>query len=104
MIEIDVSEIIAHMVVKETANGEITLSMRSLKRIADKLENERTTIYTTCDMLSVDAFRCRYSKQITVKGDSICIQKDVTFTKKMHRYLPSDDVKEILEKIIEEEK
>lgn len=104
MIEIDSAEIIAHIVVRHDEDGQIELSMRKLKHIADRLEKECATIYTTCDMLSVDAFRCRYSSQITVKGDEICIQKDVTFTQKMHRYLQSGDVKGLLEKIIEEAK
>lgn len=104
MIEIDTAEIIAHIVVGHNNDGQIKFSMRKLKHIADRLEEESATIYTTCDMLSVDAFRCRYSSHITVKGDEICIKKDVTFTNKMHRYLPSGDVKEMLEKIIEEAK
>lgn len=99
--EIDSSNIIAALV-KENLNNNITLSYRQIREVANLLELNRPTLLTTCDLVSIDAFRCSFIHHVIMEEHQLVINDFKEIQGRLNKLLPSKEITEVIIKISKE--
>ena len=97
--EIDSSNIIAVMLSSKKTLDTVTLSYASIRKIADSLEKINHSYYTTTDLISIDAFRCSFSKYVVMHDKELVIRNFEEIHNKLTRLLPSEEIVESIKRI-----
>lgn len=86
--ELDAAEIIAFCVKQKHHEDTFELKYATIREIAQRMERYVPSLLVTYDMVSIDAFRCEFSKHVVMSEHSIRITKVQDVYSRIQRYLP----------------
>ena len=100
--ELDSSCIIAALIEYSDDIKEINLSYHHIREVACRLERLKPTLLVTCDMLSIDAFRCSFSQNVVMETNQLVISDFGMIRCQLKKMLPSKDITDIIQNIEKE--
>ncbi len=99
-IELDSTEVIAYMVHKNESCNSFELKYKEIRDICEYVENIKTNVLTTSDLISIDAFRCSFPNNVVMKEESLVIEDILSIKRKMERLMPRKDITDLIDKYI----
>lgn len=88
--ELEASEIIAFCLKQKRQSRTVELQYNTIRSIARRMEEKIPSLLVTYDMLSIDAFRCEFSKYVIMKEHAIRINRVHEIYGRIQRYLPDE--------------
>lgn len=99
VVEIDSSNIIAVIAKQNKNKDRLSLNYGLIRRLAVELEKANSYILTTCDMVSIDAFRCAFKDYVIMDHSELIINEAMYVSNRIQRFLPPVDITNKLEEI-----
>lgn len=99
VVEIDSSNIIAVIAKQNVHKERLSLNYGLIRRLASELERQNSYILTTCDMVSIDAFRCAFKEHVIMEHSELIINEVKFVSNRIQRFLPPVDITSKLEDI-----
>lgn len=99
---IESSEIISFIIVNETESAKsstLKVPISKVRTYARNIESTRSDLRVECDLISIDAFRCKFKHNISIKNGSILVRNIPMLKPQVVRYMPSADVVSLLQQI-----
>lgn len=98
---IESSEIISFIITNEseTVKSSLKVPISKIRAYARNIESSRSDIRVECDLISIDAFRCKFKHNISIENGTIYVSDLPILRPQVLRYLPSADVVSLLQKI-----
>lgn len=100
-IEIDSSDIIAYLACKDAKYNRITIQYDEIRYLGYQVEKISSHVLATCDIISIDAFRCQFPEYVKMEATYLEIDNISDILGLLHRLQPTDEVVQILEDIYE---
>ena len=97
--EIDSTDIIAYLLKDYVSVEDYSIPLSRIRQLADAIETEHKDILVTCDMMSIDAFRCAFSSNVKVENACIVISDVSSIQTRVKRLLPPREVVDIFDEI-----
>lgn len=88
--ELEASEIIAFCLKQKQQARTVELQYNTIRTIARRMEEKVPFLLVTYDMLSIDAFRCEFSKYVIMNEHTIRINRVHEIYSRIQRYLPDE--------------
>lgn len=86
--ELEASEIIAFCLKQKRQSDTFEIKYKKIRAIAQKMEEKIPSLLVTYDMVSIDAFRCEFSKNVIMSDQAIRINKVHEIYPRIQRFLP----------------
>lgn len=99
ILEIDSSNIIATLIEQHGENENHQLECRKIMYLAMELEKRIPTLLTYSDMLSIDAFRSAFNKNVELSQGTLLIERYSEIRYKVERLLPSNNLATLINDI-----
>ena len=90
--ELDSSEIIAYLIKHQRAKDNLSISYNKIYELGKKMEILMPSLQVTCDMMSIDAFRCEFSSYVEMRGSELKIRHLHEIYGRILRYVPEPDL------------
>lgn len=97
IIEIESTEIIAYSLLKHVENEFMELSYSDIWKRAAILEDNITSVRSECDMISIDAFRCRFPMHVTMNDHALEVRNIKEIESDIRRLLPNTEIIDLLD-------
>lgn len=97
IVEIESTEIIAYSLLKHVENDCLELSYSEIWKRAAILEENITSVRSECDMISIDAFRCRFPTHVIMNDHAIVVRNIREIESDIRRLLPNNEIIELLD-------
>lgn len=97
--EIDSTGIIAAITEKMAEIAEmatISVKFENIRRIASELEKARPTLFVTADMMSIDAFRCSFLKNVSIEHNIVIIKNFQEIQWRVKNLLPPKEITDFI--------
>lgn len=95
-LEIDSTEIIAYYASLENKITELALPYQKITGICRKLEENNRKVLACYDMVSIDAFRCAFPKNVTLERHQLVIKNINEIQSRLQRLEPSNEIKQMI--------
>ena len=96
-IELDSTEVIAYMVHKRANSNLYELKYKEIREICEYVEGIKSNVLTTFDLISIDAFRCSFPKNVVMMDESLVINNLLSVKKEIERLMPSEDIIDLID-------
>lgn len=90
--ELDSSEIIAYFIKRQKATDSFSISYNKIYELGKKMEKLLPSLQVTCDMMSIDAFRCEFSSYVEMRRSELKIRHLQEIYGRIQRYVPEPDL------------
>lgn len=90
--ELDSSEIIAYLIKHKMAMDSLSISYNKIYELGKKMEELIPSLQVTCDIMSIDAFRCEFSSYVEMRGSELKIRHLHEIYGRIRRYVPEPDL------------
>lgn len=102
--ELESSEIIAYFVSQQKEKDEFLISYHKIYEIGKRLERSIPSLQVSCDMMSIDAFRCEFSNYVEMRRSDLKIKHLQEIYSRIQRYFPEADLVSKMKQLEIEEK
>ena len=90
--ELDSSEIIAYCISTEKRTDDFVISYKKIQTIGRILEERVPSLLVTCDLMSIDAFRCEFCHNVEMKEKELKVHRLNEIYSRIHRYMPEPEL------------
>lgn len=102
--ELDSSEIIAYFIKQQKPIENFTISYHKIYELGKKMEALLPSLHVTCDMMSIDAFRCEFSSYVEMRSTELKIRHLHEIYSRIQRYVPEPDLESKMNELELQEK
>lgn len=95
-LEIDSTEIIAYYASLNNKITNLSLPYQKITDICRKLEKHNRKVLACYDMISIDAFRCAFPKNVTLEKHQLVIKNINEIQSRLQRLEPSSEIKQMI--------
>ena len=99
-IEIDSSEIIAYLACRPDSNDQLCLDYQEIWDIGYRMEKANSAIISECDLMSVDAFRCKFPDYVKMEQDNLLIDNIPDIYSQLENLQPAPDIIKLIDEIL----
>lgn len=100
-IEIDSSDIIAYLACRDKDINKVTIQYDVIRHLGYQVEVIDSQVLATCDIISIDAFRCQFPEYVKMESTYLEISNISDISNLLRRIQPSDEVVQLLDNIYE---
>lgn len=97
IVEIESAEIIAYSILRQIEEDYLELSYSDIWERAAILEENIASVRSECDMISIDAFRCRFPMHVVMNDHALVVRNIREIESEIRRLLPSNEIIELLD-------
>lgn len=97
IVEIESTEIIAYSLLRQIEDDYLELSYSDIWKRAAILEDSIASLRSECDMISIDAFRCRFPKHVKMNEHALVVRNIREIESEIRRLLPNNEIIELLD-------
>lgn len=90
--ELDSAEIIAYFIKHQKAIDTFSISYNKIYDLGKRMEALMPSLQVTCDMMSIDAFRCEFSSYVEMRSSELKIRHLHEIYGRIQRYVPEPDL------------
>lgn len=96
IIEIESSEIIAYSLLRHVERDWLELPYCDIWKSATIIEQNYASVRSICDMISIDAFRCRFPLHVMMNDHALVVRNIAEIESEIRRLLPNSEIIELL--------
>lgn len=97
IVEIESTEIIAYSILRQIEEDYLELSYSDIWERAALLEENIPSVRSECDMISIDAFRCRFPMHVNMNEHALEVRNIKEIESDIRRLLPNTEIIELLD-------